>query len=58
LELRATTSLAELLRVRGRVEEAQERLFAVLDWFNEGFDTADLRQAKELLESLSRPRQS
>ncbi|MGA7490068.1 MAG: hypothetical protein WBW74_24360, partial [Xanthobacteraceae bacterium] len=52
LELRATTSLARLLQGQGRKEEARTRLAAVFGWFTEGFDTADLMEAKELLAQL------
>jgi class 3 adenylate cyclase/tetratricopeptide (TPR) repeat protein len=52
LELRATTSLARLLRSQGRNEEARRRLAPILDWFSEGFDTADLAEAKKLLATL------
>jgi predicted ATPase len=52
-ELRAATSLARLLDRQGRREEAHAALAGVYGWFTEGFDTADLRTAKELLGSLS-----
>jgi len=52
-ELRATTSLARLWRQQGRVDEACQILAEVYGWFSEGFDTADLREAKALLEALS-----
>jgi len=52
-ELRATTSLARLWRAQGKVDEARQRLAAIYDWFSEGFDSADLREAKVLLEALS-----
>lgn len=55
-ELRTTVSLARLLSSNGRVEEAYTRLFAVYDWFTEGFDTKDLQVAKELLDKLSSDR--
>jgi predicted ATPase len=51
-ELRATISLARLLRQQGKVEEARQRLSEIYTWFTEGFDTADLRDAKALLEEL------
>jgi class 3 adenylate cyclase/tetratricopeptide (TPR) repeat protein len=51
-ELRATTSLARLLRDSGRREEARTMLAATYNWFTEGFDTADLRDAKALLDEL------
>ena len=52
LELRATTSLARLLDKQGRRDEARARLAAIYNWFTEGFDTADLKDAKALLEEL------
>jgi len=52
LELRATTSLARLLRDTGRRDEARTMLAAIYDWFTEGFDTADLKDAKALLDRL------
>jgi predicted ATPase len=51
-ELRATTRLARLWRDRGRTKAAYEPLFQVYDWFTEGFDTADLKDAKALLDEL------
>ena len=51
-ELRAATSLARLLDQQGRREEAHAALAGVYDWFTEGFDTADLKAAKTLLDSL------
>ena len=53
LELRAATSLARLWQGQGRSGEAQELLASVYDWFTEGFDTADLKEAKALLEELA-----
>jgi DNA-binding SARP family transcriptional activator/predicted ATPase len=52
-ELRATTSLARLWQAQGRVDEAREALAKIYDWFTEGFDTRDLREAKALLDKLS-----
>jgi DNA-binding SARP family transcriptional activator/tetratricopeptide (TPR) repeat protein len=52
-ELRATTSLARLWREQGRVDEARQMLVAIYDWFSEGFDSADLVEARTLLEELS-----
>ena len=52
-ELRAATSLARLLGGRGRREEARESVAPVYDWFTEGFDTADLKDAKALLAELA-----
>ncbi|MBV8360164.1 MAG: adenylate/guanylate cyclase domain-containing protein, partial [Deltaproteobacteria bacterium] len=51
-ELRATTSLARLLRDTGRRDEARTMLAEIYNWFTEGFDTADLKEAKALLEEL------
>jgi len=53
LELRAATSLARLLGREGRREEAHATLAGVYGWFTEGFDTADLKAAKALLETLA-----
>ncbi|HYB90352.1 MAG TPA: adenylate/guanylate cyclase domain-containing protein [Candidatus Binataceae bacterium] len=53
-ELRATTSLAGLLRDTNRRDEARAMLSEIYGWFTEGFDTADLKDAKALLEGLSR----
>jgi class 3 adenylate cyclase/tetratricopeptide (TPR) repeat protein len=52
-ELRAATSLARLLISQGRREEARARLAAIYNWFTEGLDTADLKDAKTLLNELS-----
>jgi tetratricopeptide (TPR) repeat protein len=51
-ELRATTSLACLLNSLGRSEEASVMLAEIYNWFTEGFDTADLKDAKTLLDEL------
>ncbi len=51
-ELRATISLARLLRDTGRRDEARAMLADIYNWFTEGFDTADLKDAKALLEEL------
>ena len=53
LELRATTSLARLLAKQGRRDEARAMLADIYNWFTEGFDTADLKDAKALLEELT-----
>jgi len=53
-ELRATTSLARLLKSQGKAEEAREMLAEIYNWFTEGFDTADLKDAKTLLDELNR----
>jgi predicted ATPase len=52
-ELRATTSLARLLRDTSRRDEARVMLADIYIWFTEGFDTADLKDAKALLDELS-----
>jgi predicted ATPase len=53
LELRAVMSLARLWQKQGKKKEAHQRLAEIYDWFTEGFDTADLKEAKALLEELS-----
>jgi predicted ATPase len=53
LELRATTSLARLLAKQGRRGEARSVLAEIYGWFTEGFDTADLKDAKVLLDELA-----
>src|SRR6516162_8208250 len=52
LELRAATSLARLWGEQGQSTEARELLASVHGWFTEGFDTADLKEAKGLLDEL------
>jgi predicted ATPase len=49
-ELRAASSLARLWRQQGKATDARDVLAPVYHWFTEGFDTADLQQAKALLE--------
>jgi class 3 adenylate cyclase/predicted ATPase len=53
LELRAAMSLARLWQQQGKRDDARELLAPVYGWFTEGFDTADLQEAKALLEELS-----
>ena len=53
LELRASTSLARLLKAKGNVEEARDLLSRVVAAFTEGVDTADLLEARALLDELS-----
>jgi predicted ATPase len=53
LELRATMSLAKLWQSQGKPQEAYGLLAPVYDWFTEGFDTADLQEAKRVLGDLS-----
>ena len=52
-ELRSTTSLARLLSQTGHRDEARAMLAEIYNWFTEGFDTADLRDAQALLDELS-----
>jgi tetratricopeptide (TPR) repeat protein len=52
-ELRAAMSLALLWGEQGRRTEARELLAPVYGWFTEGFDTADLKNAKALLDALA-----
>ena len=52
-ELRGTTSLARLLAKQGRCDEARAMLAEIYGWFTEGFDTADLKEAKTLLDELN-----
>jgi len=51
-ELRAATSLARLWQQQGKRQEAHDLLASVYGWFTEGFDTADLQDARVLLETL------
>ena len=53
LELRATTSLARLWLRQGRKDDARQALDEIQRWFTEGFDTADLRTARTLIDELS-----
>jgi class 3 adenylate cyclase/predicted ATPase len=53
LELRAAMSLARLWQQQGKQAEARELLAPIYGWFTEGFDTADLQEAKALLETLA-----
>jgi class 3 adenylate cyclase/predicted ATPase len=52
-ELRAATSLSHLWQHQGKRDEARELLAPLYGWFTEGFDTADLQEAKTLLEELT-----
>ena len=52
-ELQATVSLARRLRDIDRRDEARTMLAEIYNWFTEGFDTADLKDAKALLDELS-----
>ena len=53
LELRAAMSLARLWQQQGKRAAARELLAPIYGWFTEGFDTADLQDAKALLEELT-----
>jgi len=53
LELLATMSLARLLDKQGKRDESRAMLAEIYGWFTEGFDTADLKDAKALLNELS-----
>jgi predicted ATPase len=52
-ELRAAMSMARLWRDQGKRDEARDLLAPVYGWFTEGFDTLDLKEAKNLLDELS-----
>ena len=52
-ELRTSTSLAKLWQSQGKNKEAHDLLAPVYNWFTEGFDTKDLKDAKALLEELA-----
>ena len=53
LELRAAMSLSRLWQQQGKRQEASDFLAPIYHWFTEGFDTADLQEAKALLEALA-----
>jgi predicted ATPase len=53
LELRAATNLAHLWAEQGERQQAYDLLAPVYGWFTEGFDTADLEEAKALLDELA-----
>jgi predicted ATPase len=53
LELRAAMSLSRLWQRQGKHTEARQLLAPIYGWFTEGFDTADLQEARALLEELS-----
>ncbi len=50
--MRSTLRLAHLRHLQGKTAEARDVLAPVYGWFTEGFDTADLKEAKALLEEL------
>jgi predicted ATPase len=52
-ELRTATSLARLWQRQGKRTKAYELLAPVYGWFTEGFDTADLQEARVLVEALA-----
>jgi predicted ATPase len=52
-ELRAATSLSRLWQCQGKRADARQLLAGIYSWFTEGFDTADLQEAKALIEELS-----
>ena len=55
-ELRAATSLARLWQTQGKQDKAHDLLAPVYHWFTEGFDTADLKDTKALLDALEETR--
>ncbi|MBV8361495.1 MAG: hypothetical protein JO189_26710, partial [Deltaproteobacteria bacterium] len=55
MELSATISLVRLLMMQDRRDEARALLAEIYNWFTEGFDTADLKDAKVLLDQLGKP---
>ena len=52
--LRAAIRLSRLWQAQGKGDDARHMLEGIYGWFSEGFDTIDLREAKEQLESLYR----
>jgi predicted ATPase len=52
-ELRAAVSLGHLWQQQGKIDEARDLLAPIYEWFSEGFDTADLKEAKTLLDELN-----
>jgi predicted ATPase len=54
-ELRGTMSLARLRRQQGQPQEAIALLAPILGWFTEGFDTADFKEARAMLDNLTEP---
>jgi predicted ATPase len=53
LKLRAATSLVRLWQSQGKRQDAYDLLAPIYGWFTEGFDTADLKDAKALLDELA-----
>ena len=56
IELRAAVSLGRLWQQQGKHAEAYDLLAPLYDWFTEGFDTADLQEARALLATLREER--
>jgi predicted ATPase len=54
LELRATVSLCRLWGTQKKKEEARHMLVEIYSWFTEGFDTPDLKEARELLDAIEK----
>ena len=52
-QLKATISMARLWRDQGKQAEARDLLGPIYDWFTEGFDAPDLKDAKALLDELA-----
>jgi predicted ATPase len=52
LELRSAMSLSRLWQQQGKQEDAHQLLSEIYGWFTEGFDTADLKEGRALLEEL------
>src|SRR5262249_10782357 len=52
-ELRATSSLTRLLKSQGKIDDARQMLSDIYGWFTEGFEFADLKEAKALLDELN-----
>ena len=52
LELRAIISLARLWQLQGKTDAAYQRLTRIYQWFTEGFETIDLKEARALLDVL------
>jgi predicted ATPase len=53
LELRAATRLARLWHGQGKTTEARDLLAPIHDWFTEGIDTPDLKEAKAQLDEVA-----
>jgi len=53
LELRSTLGLSRLWQAQGKHENAKKALTEIYNWFNEGFDTADLKETREILKVIS-----